>query len=216
MACMLDRQIMAFIIGISGGSGSGKTTLSKYLLQDPYLKDVAQCIQLDSYYLHQENHHPLMNFDHPDSVDWTRLKKDLTTLRSGHPIELPLYDYKTNARTGYTFFKPSPLLILEGIFAFHDPDIRSIMDLRCFVEVDADTRFIRRLQRDLKERGRNLEGTINQYYLTVKPMYHKFIAPQKVYADLLLGEDLSLSVKILTSSLRSFLDKKDIREFTSH
>lgn len=181
------------IIGICGGTGSGKTTVARSIVQSIREEDVI-FIQQDSYYrdlkdmpLDDRN---LANFDHPDSVDNDLLIQHLKRLKAGHAAELPIYDFRTHTRkTDETrHVEPKPIVIVEGILIFAEPKILEQLDVKVFVDTPDDIRFIRRLQRDIAERGRTLESVIEQYTVTVRPMHLQFVEPTKRYADVIIPE----------------------------
>ena len=207
-----------FFIGVAGGSGSGKTTFtSKILTRVAQLKnlDVADpesgvvVIHQDNYYLPSPPPHLRVhgepNFDHPDAFDWALLRQHLSALREGRPIEVPVYDFRASRRTTETRkIGPCRTLILEGIFSLWDAEIRGLFDVKIFLNVDADIRFIRRLHRDVRERGRTLDGIIRQYYDTVRPMHHEFLDPTRQYADLIVGEETDIAAEILSAKLAQY------------
>lgn len=168
---------------------------------------------MDSYYLHRtpkeiETDSGKPNFDHPHSFDWPLLRKHIEALKAGEPVESPVYDFKTNSRTeGTQLIHPHKVLIFEGIFSLFDQEIRDKLDIKCFLHVDADIRFTRRLHRDVNERGRSLESVISQYYETVRPMYQKYLEPQKQFADFTVGEETSVAAKILAARLKELLSE---------
>jgi uridine kinase len=178
------------IIGISGGSGSGKTTFVNCVRQLTADMPVL-VLQLDHYY-HDLSHltpeeRDRRNFDHPESIDSDLLKAQLTELAAGRAIDRPTYDFATHTRTKNTVrLESAPVIILDGIFSLYWEDIRSIQTLSVFVDVDDDVRFIRRLRRDINERGRTVEGVIAQYLATVKVMHDHYVAPQKNDADIIV------------------------------
>lgn len=198
------------IIGIAGGSGSGKTTFAKKVL-DKIGTDNSLILSMDSYYLniqpeefYTQNKNP--NFDHPAAFDWELLSEHLKLLKEGKSIEAPEYDFSKNARSNETItITPKKLIIFEGIFALFDKDIRKSLDIKCFLHVDSDIRFTRRLHRDVNERGRSLESVISQYYETVRPMYQKYLDPQKQFADFTVGEETDVAAEILASRLEDFI-----------
>jgi uridine kinase len=190
---MLDSFGM-FFIGIAGGSGSGKTTFARKILarvSDP------QCAILhqDSYYLPSPTS---KNFDHPDAFDWPLLRDHLTRLKNGEQVAVPVYDYANNRRSVETeLVGPCQVILMEGIFVLWDPEFRSLFDLRIYLNVDADIRFIRRLHRDISERGRTVEGVTRQYYDTVRPMHREFLEPTRQYADLIVGDETDIAADVV-------------------
>lgn len=198
-----------YLVGIAGGSGSGKTTFAKKVFKQ--LSQNASLISMDSYYLDQLPNSSLTstgnpNFDHPHAFDWQLLHDHLATLKSGAQVHSPVYDFKTNSRTDETILvKPERVVLFEGIFSLFDKDIRELLDIKCFLHVDSDIRFTRRLHRDVNERGRSLESVIEQYYETVRPMYQKYLEPQKQFADFTVGEETDVASQILSAKLKEFL-----------
>lgn len=201
---------MLKIIGIAGGSGSGKTTFAKKVL-NKIGKENSLILSMDSYYLdkqpkefYSQNGNP--NFDHPAAFDWELLSEHISKLKAGESIKAPEYDFSQNARSPETVtIPPKEIIIFEGIFALFDKEIRKNLDIKCFLHVDSDIRFTRRLHRDVKERGRSLESVIAQYYETVRPMYQKYLDPQKQFADFTVGEETDVAAEILGSRLEDFL-----------
>ena len=202
-----------YIIGIAGGSGSGKTTFTNKVLEQVEDERVALLHQ-DSYYLSAPPADLKMNgefnFDHPKAFDWKLLKIHLEQLKAGKKIEMPVYDYKQSRRTTKTEqVGPCEILVVEGIFALWDEDIRNLMDFKCFLHVESDIRFIRRLFRDLKDRGRTLEDIIRQYYDTVRPMHNLYLEPTGTYADIVVGEETDKAAYLLASMIKQkLLEKK--------
>jgi uridine kinase len=198
-------EINVYLVGIAGGSGSGKTTFAKKVIN--LVKDDIAILHMDSYYLHDqpEIHFTAKgnpNFDHPKAFDWELLRTHLQELKNGNPIEVPVYDFVTSSRLKETkTVKPTSVILFEGIFSIFDQEIRNLLDIRCFLHVDADIRIARRINRDVNERGRTLESVISQYYETVRPMYNKFLAPQKDYADFIIGEETDIAASILSAKL---------------
>lgn len=180
------------IIGICGGTGSGKTTVANRILETVNADDVI-FLQQDSYYRNL-NDLPLdyrqeVNFDHPDALDNDLLVKHIRRLKTGAPVELPVYDFKTHTRRNETLHvEPKPIIIVEGILIFSDARILEEMDIKIFVDTPDDIRFIRRLRRDVAERGRTVESVIEQYLATVRPMHIQFVEPSKRYADVIIPE----------------------------
>ncbi|MCW5878797.1 MAG: uridine kinase [Anaerolineales bacterium] len=180
------------VIGIAGGSGSGKSTVSQSILQRAGPELVAY-IQHDSYYKDLGDLPPTqraaINFDHPNSLETEMMVEHVTQLRAGNPIEVPSYDFTIHRRKPETQrLDPRPIILVEGILLFTDSNMRELCDLKLFVDTDADIRFIRRLQRDIEERGRTTESVIKQYQATVRPMHLEFVEPSKRYADLIIPE----------------------------
>ncbi len=185
-------HITPLVIGIAGGSGSGKTTVAKEILNRVGADRIAY-LQHDSYYKDLSKlpaaQHQDVNFDHPNSIETELMIKHLKALRSRHPIEVPTYDFATDSRTGETFtVAPHRVILVEGILIFAEPELRKLFDVKIFVDTDADLRFIRRLYRDITERGRSTESVIKQYQETVRPMHLEFVEPSKRYADVIIPE----------------------------
>lgn len=188
------------IIGICGGTGSGKTTLARKIIETVGRENVI-LVEQDSYYRNLADM-PLderrqANFDHPDSIDSEMLMNHLKRLKSGDPIEMPIYDFKTHTRRAETeHFEPKPVVLVEGILIFSEPRILELLDVRIFVDTPDDLRFIRRLQRDINERGRTTESIIAQYFATVRPMHHEFVEPSKRHADIIIPENANTDIGI--------------------
>ncbi len=180
------------IIGICGGTGSGKTTVARRILESVSDEHVV-FLQHDSYYrnlgdMPLELRHSI-NFDHPDALDNELFINHVKALRAGEAIEMPVYDFATHQRRTETIrIEPKPILIIEGILIFVDPSLRELMDIRIYVDTAGDLRFIRRLQRDIVERGRAVEMVIRQYLETVRPMHEQFVEPSKRHADVIIPE----------------------------
>jgi uridine kinase len=180
------------IIGVAGGSGSGKTTVSQEILRRVGAERIA-FIQHDSYYRDQ-SHLPMdqrarLNYDHPDILETGLLVSHLQQLQAGQPVDMPLYDFTTHTRRSETRrVEPKRVILVEGILIFAEPALRKVFDVRIWVETDADVRFIRRLRRDIAERGRTVESVIEQYQATVRPMHLEFAEPSKRYADLIIPQ----------------------------
>lgn len=180
------------VIGIAGGSGSGKTTVAQEIFNRVGAERIA-FLQHDSYYKDLSELPPVqrteINFDHPNSLDTELLKEHILTLRAGKEVQVPIYNFSTYRRTGQTIsVKPHPVILVEGILIFVDADLRNLFNIKIFVDTDADLRFIRRLQRDLSERGRTTESVIKQYQDTVRPMHLEFVEPSKRYADVIIPQ----------------------------
>ncbi len=192
-----------FIIGIAGGSGSGKTTFARKII-DRAANPAVALLHQDSYYMPTPPPHLRVhgepNFDHPEAFDWELLREHLAALRAGRSVAVPVYDYKESRRTEETtLVGPCSTVILEGIFALWDERVRDLFDLSIYLNVEADIRFIRRLHRDVRERGRTLDGIIRQYYDTVRPMHHGFLEPTRQYADLIVGEETDIAADVVAS-----------------
>ena len=180
------------VIGIAGGSGSGKTTVAQVILQRVG-PDRISFLQHDAYYkdlsglpLAQRTE---VNFDHPNSLDNEMLIHHIQALKAGQKADVPVYDFSTHSRTDRTFeVQPRPVILVEGILIFAEPELRRLFDVKIFVDTDSDIRFIRRLQRDITERGRTTESVIKQYQTTVRPMHLEFVEPSKRYADVIIPE----------------------------
>lgn len=180
------------IIGVAGGTGSGKTTVARRILEQVGTGNIAY-IPHDAYYrdlghLSAEERRKV-NFDHPDSLETSLLVAHLKQLRAGQAVEVPVYDFTQHTRTSETRrVEVAPIILVEGILIFADPELRELFDVRLFVDTDADIRLIRRLQRDVQERGRTFESVIQQYLMTVRPMHMEFVEPSKRYADVIIPE----------------------------
>jgi uridine kinase len=185
-------EIAHMIIGISGGTGSGKTTVAQKIIASIGEANVV-CLQQDSYYrnlgdmpLDQRNR---ANFDHPDAFDGELMINQLEALHAGQSVDRPIYDFVTHARKSETIHvAPLPVIVVEGILVFFDERMLRLMDLKIFMDCDADVRFARRLRRDLHERGRSVDSVIEQYLTTVRPMHLQFVEPTRRYADIILPE----------------------------
>lgn len=180
------------VIGIAGGSGSGKTTVAQEILQRVGPDRIAY-IQHDSYYKDLTGLPPTqraeVNFDHPNSLETELLIAHVEQLKRSQAIEVPIYDFSTHSRTERTFkVNPRGVIIVEGILIFADATLRELFDVKLFVDTDADIRLIRRMQRDITERGRTAESVIKQYQSTVRPMHLEFVEPSKRYADVIIPE----------------------------
>lgn len=199
------------IIGICGGTGSGKTTVANRILQAVKAGEVV-FIQQDSYYRNLNDlpldYRNVANFDHPDALDNDLLVNHIRKLKAGEAIDLPIYDFKTHTRQNETRrLEPKPIVIVEGILIFADPRILEQMDIKVFVDTPDDIRFIRRLRRDIAERGRTVESVIEQYVATVRPMHMQFVEPSKRHADVIIpegGHNL-VSIDLLSGKIRERL-----------
>lgn len=197
------------IIGIAGETGSGKTTVVRKIVNSLAPGEVVLLPQ-DSYYK-DSSHVPAelrqqINFDHPDAFDWPLLLQHIQMLKEGKSIEQPVYHYQTSSRLAETIHvEPRPVIIIEGILALCDPDLRNMMDLKIFVDADPDERLIRVIQRDVVERGRTAEAVMERYTRVLKPMHQQFIEPTKRYADLIIPEGGSNEIAI--HILKMYIEK---------
>ncbi len=199
------------IVGIAGGTGSGKTTVAKSIV-DTLGDDHVTLLSQDAYY---KDHKDLsleerqnLNYDHPDSFDNNLLQKHLIMLRQHQSVEVPVYDFSIHRRAPQTLFVPyKPVIVLEGIHVLVDSIIRQELDIKVYVDTDPDVRVLRRVIRDIEERGRTLESVCNQYIGTVKPMHDAFIEPSKRYADLIIpeGGENKIAISLLTTQISQFL-----------
>ena len=199
------------VIGICGGTGSGKTTVANRILETVSAKDVV-FIQQDSYYRNLKDlprdDRQLANFDHPDALDNDLLVHHIRKLKAGETVELPIYDFRAHTRLNETLrIEPKPIVIVEGILIFADPRLLEQLDVKVFVDTPDDIRFIRRLRRDIAERGRTIESVIEQYLATVRPMHMQFVESSKRYADVIIpegGHNL-VSIDLISGKIRERL-----------
>lgn len=209
-------SVRGLVIGICGGTGSGKTTITDRIIaalseesvlilqQDHYYKDLPD-LPLDE--------RAKQNFDHPDSMDTPLLVEHVRRLREGHSVERPVYDFTQHRRLPRTLrLEPRPALIIEGILIFENLALRDLMDIKIFVDTDADLRFIRRLERDIRERGRTVESVVQQYMATVRPMHMEFIEPSKRYADMIIPEGgyNDVGIDLVIQKIRSLVPREGI------
>ena len=196
------------IIGICGGTGSGKTTLARKIIETVGRENVI-LVEQDSYYRNladmplDERHQA--NFDHPDSIDSEMLMNHLKRLRLGQPVEMPIYDFKSHTRSDETeHIEPKKVVLVEGILIFSEHRIAELLDVKVFVDTPDDIRFIRRLRRDIAERGRTVESVIEQYFTTVRPMHFEFVEPSKRNADIIIpeGSKPEIGIEFICSKIR--------------
>ena len=197
-------------IGIAGGTGSGKTTLTRHLKE--HFGDAVTVIGHDSYYKRQDGktyeERSKVNYDHPDAFETSLLVEHLKALRAGKSIECPVYDFTRHTRSSKTkVIEPSHVIIVEGILIFQDERLRDLFDIKIFVEADADERILRRVLRDMNERGRDLENIISQYLTTVKPMHYLYVEPTKNLADIVINSGLNdVAFDIMKTKIQDILE----------
>ena len=206
-----------FLVGIAGGSGSGKTTFAKKILQllSPDISPLVGLLHQDSYYLPAPRSGDLAypNFDHPDCFDWPLLREQLNALRVGGAVGSPIYDFRINRRTAETqVLGPCTAILFEGIFTLWDEPIRRCLNLKIFLNVEADVRFIRRLKRDVQERNRSLDEVVDQYYSTVRPMHYEYLEPTRQYADLIVGNETDIAAEVVAARLQEAI----LRQLKEH
>ncbi|WEV71257.1 uridine kinase [Lactobacillus sp. ESL0785] len=204
------------VIGITGGSGSGKTTIAHKIVDQMQENEHVLIMTQDSYYKDNTgipmSQRMTINYDHPDAFDIPLLKAQINDLLNYQPIEMPVYDFKEHTRSKQTIHvEPADIIILEGILVLASEEIRDLMDIKVYVDTDDDIRFIRRLERDIQDRGRSIDSVIEQYLGTVKPMYHQFIEPTKRYADIIVpeGGENDVAIDMLTTKVHAILGKKE-------
>lgn len=203
-----------FVIGVAGGSGSGKSTVTREVLKS-IGPEMAAVVMQDDYYLDQTHispeDRPKTNYDHPDAFDWPLMMQHVDALRRGEAIEMPEYDFSLHNRSSKTItVKPAPVIVIEGLFALYDAELRKMMSLKVFVDTAPDVRFIRRLQRDIAERGRSTESVITQYLETVRPMHKQFIEPTKRHAHVILPHGANgPAVDIITTKVQTLIRDLD-------
>ncbi len=204
-------KIKPFVIGVAGGSGSGKTTVSTRIREVVSQKYIAY-LQHDNYYRDQGHltfeERAKSNYDHPDSLETSLMIEQLHDLRDGNEVQMPLYNFATHRRMTETkSVAPSRIVLVEGILIFTEPELRELIDMRIFVDTDADIRFIRRVRRDMNERGRSLDSVISQYVSTVRPMHLEFVEPSKRYADIIVpaGGHNRVAMEMIVSRIHAIL-----------
>jgi len=202
------------LIGIAGGTGSGKTSISKELLKE-YGRGEVVVIQQDSYYKDLPDlsfdERQQQNFDHPDAIDIKLFHKQITNLIKGKTVDVPIYDFTTHLRSPEKItVSPHHVIVLEGILALHYTELRQLMDIKIYVETPADIRFIRRLSRDIKDRGRTTQSVIDQYLSTVRPMHDQFVEPSKFHADVIIpeGGENKVAIDLIRTKINSILSRR--------
>jgi uridine kinase len=209
------NRVRPVIIGVAGGTGSGKTTVSQ-AIRDAVGEERIAYIMHDSYY-REVSHLPKeararLNFDHPNSLETPLLIEHLRLLLDNIPVEVPIYDFTTHGRTGETEnVYPHPVILVEGILIFAEPELRPLFDVKLFVDTDDDIRFIRRMRRDISERGRDLESVVEQWLSTVKPMHDEFVEPSKRWADIIIphGGKNRVAMQLVVSRIESLMRAVD-------
>lgn len=203
------------VIGVAGGTGSGKTTVAREILKRAGTRQIS-LIQHDAYYKDLSDlpiaQRAMFNFDHPDALDNELLIAHLKELKAGRAIDMPVYDFKTHTRTKQVQrVEPSRVILVEGILIFADKELRQLMDVKIYVDTDPDIRFIRRLQRDIAERGRTMESVIHQYLATVRPMHQEFVEPSKRYADVIIPEGgfNEVAMEMVAARIRALLEESE-------
>lgn len=197
-------------IGVAGGSASGKSTISRAILDQAGQERIAYLLH-DSYYkdLVELGHdRSQINYDHPDSLETSLLVEHILQLKAGKPVEVPIYDFVEDRRLAETrTVQPQPVILVEGILVLAEPELRKLFDIKIFVDTPPDIRFIRRLSRDVAERGRSMESVIDQYLKTVRPMHNAFVEPSKRYADIIVpqGGYNTVAVDLIAQRVRSLL-----------
>ena len=200
------------MIGIAGGTGSGKSTFTNRL-KDRFGDEITVLYHDNYYKRHDEMSYEdrsKLNYDHPDAFDTELLCEHIKELKKGNAVQMPVYDYTVHNRSDRTILvEPAPVIVLEGILIFAEPALCELMDIRVFVDTDADVRILRRIVRDVKDRGRSLDSVINQYLTTVKPMHEQFVEPSKRRADIIIpeGGENAVALEMLIQRVRKHLEE---------
>ena len=204
-------SISPILVGIAGGTGSGKTSIAKNLLEE-YGEGEVIVIEQDAYYRDiseltlAERHQ--QNFDHPDAIDIELFNQQLISLIKGQSIKMPVYDFSTHSRSDHTrTIDPHHVIVVEGILALHYPSLRELMDIKIFVDTPDDIRFIRRVSRDVEERGRSVQSVIDQYLKTVRPMHQQFVESSKYFSDIIIpeGGENKVAIDLLRTKINAIL-----------
>jgi len=209
--------IPSFVIGIAGGTGAGKTAIAEEVTEA--VGDAVARVPLDSYYRDLSHldmaEREAVNYDHPSAFEWDLVREHLEQLLAGGAIEMPQYDFTVHNRTDETVrVEPADVIVVEGIFALYDDSVVDMQDLRLYVQTDADVRILRRIRRDVIERGRDLEGVIDQYLSTVKPMHEQFVAPTRKRADLIIPEGAnSVALNLLSEKIEAEIRGDAVRRW---
>lgn len=210
----MNEMFQPLVIGIAGGTGSGKTTVANVILSRVGAENIAY-LPHDAYYIDlkylPEDLKKIQNFDHPDSLETDLMVQHIQQLKQGEAVDIPVYDFSTHSRTENTkHINPQPVIIVEGILLFADQVLRDMFDVKIFVDTDPDIRFIRRLQRDIIERGRTTESVIQRYLSTVRPMHLEFVEPSKRYANVIIPEGglNEVAMDMVTARIEALLSKE--------
>lgn len=206
----------AFVIGIAGGSGSGKSTFAQRL-KERFPADIA-LVSCDNYYLARHDmpfeERKLQNYDSPAAFEFDLMIRQISQLKNGQDIECPVYDFTQHDRSDQVLtIQARPVVLIDGILIFTEPKLRELMDMRIYVETDADERILRRVRRDMRERGRDLDGIITQYLTTVKPMHNAFVEPTKIFADIIINGGMNdTAYDLVKNKIQSLLEKEGNHE----
>ena len=209
MSCQKD----CMLIGIAGGTGSGKSTFTNRIKKQ--FGDDVTVIYHDNYYRRRDDipfeERKKINYDHPDALETDMLIEHIKQLKSGKSVVCPVYDFSVHNRSDKTVvIKPSKVILVEGILVLQNPELCNLLDIKIFVEADADERILRRVLRDVEERGRDLRGIIDQYLTTVKPMHYRFVEPSKAKADIVINSGLNdVAYDIVSTKIQAYLDGKN-------
>lgn len=204
-----------YIIGIAGGSGSGKSTFANRLRE--WLVEEVTVVSCDNYYLPRDHmtyeERTKVNYDAPEAFEFDLMVEQLRKLKSGEAVDCPLYNFAQHTRSHETLrIEPNPIILIEGILIFTVKELRELFDLKIYVDTDADERILRRAQRDMKERGRDLDSIISQYLTTVKPMHNLFVEPTKVYADIIInGGKNEVAFDVVRAKVMSVLQEQEVQ-----